>query len=291
MLAGQETNIESELAKLEQSGGRGKMAGGLQDPRYKDRWLAAYNIATRIPSLKEPAERQSLNNRLRSILEQNVSADEEMIMAYLIMAIGQLGEQGGLEAVLLGASSRHARVQEATIGAILSWPDRMEARQVAVPALTRLLTVDDPRMVTQAAAAMGRIAAPGDAAAIASLRRTIEATGPGRREAQWNAAVALAILGDDFGVNVVTDVLLNREALDKLSADESGGTEGPRMARPMQNRIMVATLASVKVIDDPRVWAKVDELAASDPDMRIRKDADAVRQQRNRNERQAPPQP
>ena len=125
--------------------------------------------------------------------------------------------------------------------------------------------------VAQAAAAIGVIAEPSDEEAITALRNATSVVGIESRELTWNAAVALARLGDPGGSRFVADTLLDRSALAKLIT----GGEGEAAAEPMslgtQDRVMLATMASAPGMTDPVVWAKIRELAEDDPSVAIRK--------------------
>jgi hypothetical protein len=280
MLFGKLASVEESTAnlvqKLEQSSGSGRMVAGVQDPRYKDRWLAAFNIAARIPQITKESERASLSDDLVRILDHNVGDDEGLLQLYLLPAIGQLGQPGGLDAVRGKLAASDPRVQQGAIRGILSWPSRDEAR-LALPALVEVLKSNEPAVQLEAAAAVGALATPDEAYAIAGLHDLMDRTLTQSQEAHWNAAVALACLGDDRGSKYVADVLLSRDTLAKITleaeADAPRPVSEPGMPRVAQDRVILSTLASAERMNSAIVWNKIRTIADDDPSLSVRKAA------------------
>ncbi len=271
-LAGGRDSIDNNLARLEQDSGGGRMAMGLQDPRYKERGLAAYNLATQIPAVKDPAERKRISDRLIVILREHVGPSERELHVYLLTAVGQLGQEGGLEAILPWLSAADAVSRQGAIRGVLSWPDAAQARRVRASLLP--LLKDDPAIAAEAAAALGELgkndgveASNGDV--IAALRQAMNVVTTEQREVQWNAAVALARLGDEQGSAYVGDVLLNPEALAKLPQATSGPAAERSMTIATQDRLMLSVLASAGDMTDGKVWAKIKSIADGEGDYRL----------------------
>lgn len=282
VLAGAKDSIDTHLLKLRQSSGSGRLAMGLQDPRYKDRGLAAYNIATAIPHIKDTIERQRISQSLIEILKDRVAADEDILQAYLLMAIGQLGQQGGLPAITQRLGSPHPRVRQAAVAGILSWPDPSQARE-AVPALQARLADDNPVVRTAAAAAVGKLGSARDPGLTQALHQAMEDTqGLAMREAHWNAAVALARLQDPVGSRYVAEVLLNRDTLKTLPAGESGPQLDQTITPAMADRVILATMISVGPLADTVVWDKIKEIADNDPNKLLRKTAEDLIHQKSK---------
>jgi len=273
-LAGAPENINNHLLKLRQSSGMGKMPLGMQDPRYKDRWLAAYNVATMIRDIKNPQERAHISHELVQVLNHHVAENEQTLEAYLLLALGQLGQDGGLEAIIERLNKPHAKVQQAAIGAVLSWPNQQAARQ-ALPAMVELLHHEQPAVRALAAAALGELANPNDTQVIQALRQAMDSMGTSMREARWNAAVALARLGDPHGSQLVAGLLLNRQALAQLPAAESGQGAQKKMPGPMQDRIMLSTLSAADTMKGSMIWDKINDIADNDASQLVRNAAKA----------------
>jgi hypothetical protein len=276
-LAGAEADIHSHLARLKQDGGAGKMAFDLQDPRYKDRWLAAYNVATLIPGIKDPAERKAVSDALIQILQQHVTENEDLLQGYLLTAMGQLGQEGGLPIIVQKLQVPQDRIAEGAICGLLSWPDAQAAR-VALPQLAQCLSRQETVVAAQAAAALGALATSDDQAAIAALQQSLETPGSGRREVQWNSAVALARLGDARGSRLVAGLLLNRAELAKLPAD--AGAPGATLSPALQDRVILSTLGAAGNMTDPEIWVRIEALAQDDPNPALRSAAKQLLMQR-----------
>lgn len=274
-LAGSRDSIENQLARLEQSSGGGKLALGLQDPRYKDRGLAAYNIATLIPTLDDPTQRLAISQRLARILAESVGPKEVELHVYLLTALGQLGQSDGLAVIEQWLTAPEPLSRLGAIRGLLSWPD-IGVASALTPKLLPMLG-DEPAVAAEAAAAIGQLAGAGDDAAIEALRRAMNVAGSERREVQWNAAVALARLGDEVGSGFVADTLLDRAALARLPADGAAGAAGQGMSVAAQDRLMLAVLAAAADIADPRVRARVKAIASDDPSPVVRRAAVQLR--------------
>lgn len=287
-IAGAGDTLDSQILKLKQSSGAGKMAFNLQDPRYKDRSLAAYNIATMIPSVKDPREKRKVSDALVEILRENVGDHEDALQAYLLMAIGRLGQPGGFEAIAERLGSPLPRIREGAISGVLAWPDKEQAR-AAVSRLTDLLSDDTAIVRAKAAAALGELAPPGDAGITAALHEAMSAQGLEQREAVWNSAIALARLGDEQGAHFVTDLLLNREYLGK----QPELIEGPRqpMSPATQDRVILSVLAAARTMPSPIVWDKVREIAEKDPSRVVKAAAHNILSEHKGRANESPAQP
>jgi hypothetical protein len=296
-LVGQPDSLEDQLARLRQpSGLGGGLPAGAQDPRYKDRCLAAYSIAAMIPSIESAAERRQLSDDLIKILETSVQEHEAQLQAFILLALGRLGQPGGLDAALARAESKHELVRQAVIGAVLNWSD-VDAQQArrGLPALTAMLRLHSEPLRSQAAAAMSKIARPDDADVIIALHETMASTGWDYRDgtnnpndpprqytyAVWNAAVSLAVLGDDKGAAFVADTLLNRAELAKLHGDVTG-RDASTLSPQEQEKVMAGVLQQAAKIKDQRVWRRIESLAKDDPSVVIRKAASVLLEQRDK---------
>ncbi|MEE9212308.1 MAG: HEAT repeat domain-containing protein [Phycisphaeraceae bacterium] len=268
-------SIDSYLLKLRASSGVGRLPGGFQDPRYKDKALAAYNLAQMIPSIEDPTQRQRISRELIDILDHNVDEQEDNLQFYLLMAIGQLGREGGLDAILARFDSDRPMVLEGAIGAVLSWPDPDNARR-AIPQLVAVLGSASSVVRKEAAAALGALARPDDPGVIEALREAMTSVGSGMREVRWNAAVAAARLGDERASHRVAELLLNRQALATLPAAESGPDAQRTMSQPMQDQIMMSVLAAARTMTHPVVRDKIRQIADNDPSLAVKSAAKQV---------------
>lgn len=292
-LAATEDKLDDQLIHLRQGSGYGKrLPGGVQDPRYKNRCLAAFNISQSIDQLEEPDRRAWLNGELIDILKNNVHPEDKELITYLLIAIGRLGEARpageptGLEIIVdhiepdrgvtdsaTDSSEQGAidQVNQGVIMAILSWPDR-EAAAVTLPHLIDLTGYSNPAVREVAVSAVGVLGKADEQDVIDALFEALRSTDSMYRESRWNAAVALAAFNRDEGVTFVLETLLNREALAQLPQDPLKSTE-KLMNGPSQDRVMLGTLAWAQRMTDEKVWQRVEELSEKDPSVSIRKAA------------------
>ncbi len=272
VLAGATDKIENHLVKLEQSSGVGKLRLGLQDPRYKDRWLAAYNVATMIPTIKDDAKKQQVSQKLIAILDNHVSDAEPVLQAYLLLAVGRLGCEGGLTTIAAHLDAEHPQARMGAINGVLSWPDITLARQLT-DQIADALSDQSPQVRATAAAALGQLADSGDMRVTDALREAMTAMGDEYRDSRWNAAVALARLGDAEASRFVAKVLLDRDALHERLTAGLAANQPARTTQVAVDRVMLSVLAAANTMNDPGIWAKIEHLAEKDPSRTIRKAA------------------
>lgn len=269
-LTGRPDTIETQLLQLRQSSGLGRLPMGLQDPRYKDRGRAAASLAQSLRTITQPQRRTTVSAALSDILAHHIGEQEHTLRAYLLLALAQLGQPDTLAVIVEHLDHPSPNVAIAAVQALLEYPDRGAAAET-IPALRRAATRPDANLRSVTAAALGAMADPDDAATRAVLRDVLANTDGAAREARWNAAAALARLGDEQGAQVVAQLLLSRQALAQT------GSGGPNAVTPQeQTRIILATLATLATslrLPDADVWASVEHLAGADPDLSVRKRA------------------
>jgi len=297
-LAGAPDSIENHLIRLRQSSGRGNVALGFQDPRYKDRCYAAANIAQMLPGITDPQKRTALNRELADILGSTVGEEEYELQAFILLAVGQLGEPDGLPLLLSYSESKSGMVRMAVPRALSSWaeagrttgewPNQQNAYTAGMPVLVKLMEDKEPTVAAETARVIGVLSRPGDEAAIKALRQGLGRTGQASREVQWNAAIALARLGEEDGGRVVAQVLLDRETLRKLASSDRDSQTTRQMRDADQDHVILHTLAAVRgspgeaevmgalSMNSPQVWEKIRQLADSDPNMAIRNAASGL---------------
>jgi len=286
-LAGATENIDRQLQKLRESSGEGHMALNLQDPRYKNRSLAAYNVAMMIRDIKDPLERKRVSAQLVDILDHNMQTEsgvDDKLFVYLLGALGQLGQQDGLEAITkrLSESSR-AMVKQGAMRGLLSWPRDEEVRPFAKLVIP-LLRDQDINVSTTAAAVLGQLGTPGDPAVIGALTEAMSGSTESTREVRWNSALALSKLGDAGGTRFVVEVLLNRGALAKIEQDGAGVKPGipagTTLTPELQDNVILSAILGTMSVEDSSLRNKVAELGKSDPSVAVRTGVATVTQRR-----------
>ncbi|MDX1682396.1 MAG: HEAT repeat domain-containing protein, partial [Phycisphaeraceae bacterium] len=269
LVATQPSNLENQLLRLRQSSGAGRMAGGMQDPRYKDRSLAAANIAHQLPQIKDPERRAKLAGELTEILNENIGDDEKELIAYLLVALGRLGQPEALETIAERADSDHTLVRQHVVRGLLALSEHQPAESI-LPVLLGRLKDSAPEVRAEAAAGLGALADAGDTQVIEALQAVMTDVEVTTREVKWNAAVALARLGNEGGASFVADVLLNREVLATLPTDDGDGATNETLSRVTQDRVIASTLEAIRDVDSPPIEAALKKLAAEDPQRAIK---------------------
>lgn len=251
-----------------------------------DRWQAAYRLAMLIPTLADDRERRDLSAELSRILHRTPIEADGMLHRFLIVCVARLAQPDSLETVLAYADAPATQVRYGVAQSLRQWHDPAAAR-AALPALIGLLADDEAEISGVAASAIGLFAGPDDIAARTALRGQLERDEPGRREAVWDAAIALARLGDAEGAAMVADLLLDREALSRLPSAARGSAGASHLPVEQQDRIILATLTAAIGMTDDGVWTKIRRLAEQDPNRRVQA---AARQLVYDREGQVPPQ-
>jgi hypothetical protein len=273
--------LEDQVLRLRQSSGAGKLPLGLRDPRYKARFQAAANLAEMMRDVSA-AQRPRLTAELIEILDDSVEPQEEDIQRYLLAAIARLGQDQGLRAILARQNAPDPGVREWVATATGVWLDAVnQAGEPITPALhaeavavmVKLSNDASPLVARPAVMMLGLLTTPNDSQAISALRAAMATTGSDRQEVGWNAAVALARLNDLLGSQRVAQVLLDRHALSELIVGGSGPGSHEKLSVDQQTRVILSTLAAAEGMNDPHVWARIDELSESDPDRGVRHEA------------------
>lgn len=273
LVGGGGSSLEDLVLRIAQDSGAGKLAFGIRDPRYQERCRAAAELANRLKTIDDDEQRAWLNDRLKDILAKRVGPDEQELKHYLLLTLGMIGSEGGFEIL-------QDRLQESTkplviagaIGGVAVWPDRDRAR-LAIPDMLAHLKSSDPRLVLQAAATLGRLAEPGDQAVIDAVRDVLDRPGGDFFHARLNAAIALAILGDDLGSQVVADRFLDRQGLEAMLKQQEAFANNPRGLATAQERVLIDTLASAQQMPNDIIWQRVKTLSENDPSVKVQKAA------------------
>ncbi len=274
-----ERSIEDEVAALRGCAGTGRGPMGLQDPRYKDCWYAAYNLAGRIDQIAEDEQRRELGRDLVAILKQDVSDAEGLLPYWLLVAIGRLGADGGEGILGRKLRAEGPMTRQGALEGFLWWPDQSAPRRertarLAVEPALLLLTDTSPEVVQRAAMLLGEVGlAEEDAGLTEQLAGVLERGGVQWRYARWAAAIALGRLGDARGARLVAEVLLNREALAQMSEGTRDAMSTVTMPPATQDEIILGALKAAEDMTDPAVVTKIRSLAKDDPSPRVMKQA------------------
>jgi len=280
-------NVNELLDQLARgtSGQSGPM--GLQSPAYKERCRVAMNLAVMLgqEGMEKP-QRAAVGQRLMNILKTSVREDETKLRGYMLLAIAQTGPPGGVEQIISHANSDDSSLRFLVARSLSAWPqDQREQARTGISILIQMLSDQEASVASEASRVLGIVATPDDVDAIEGLKATLAGAGPAGRDVRWNAAMALARLGQTEGYQVVAKSLLNREHLKTLAEAETGPRSNKMMSQQAQAGLIIRCLIAFPTqynTDDNMVWKKIDELAKDDPDVTVRKAAQKQRMARKK---------
>jgi hypothetical protein len=312
MMAGAPPTFDQALSGLKEPGGR-RTGGVLVGPASKQRYMYAKALADGMKDKMQAgmgeADRTKLADDLLGIVD-TAKADEGDVKHFLLLALGrvwevdprqppmdspaaaesrkrvvakllELAQPSAVTAPTEGerhqAQEEQSRVRKAAVLALAFMSGRPETRE-AMPKLVALL--DDPKedldVRMAAAAALGKVAKPDDADAVAALRRAMNASGDENVELVWQSAVSLAELNQPEAAGTVM-MLLSRKDLGQLQyVDRETDWKNP-VRRPLneleQERILINTVQGAVHLDVPEVQQQIRKVADSDPSVRVREAA------------------
>ncbi len=280
-----------------------KLIGKIQNEKGNARWEAANELSRRAGQkpelLKDPRVVDALLKGW-----QSAKADDPATRQVLTLLLGRTVEVRDYFTMSLGATG-DPRVVKALSDA-LEGPDEKggsQAKIYALAALGRTGSPDaaaplikyssdpDPGLRKIAAYGMGLLGAAGGEAARERLRALL---GDETVDVRWNAALALARLGDAAGAEILWQ-MTDREALGKITLrqqalDPRTGAVGEWHEYPVspENRsaAVLNGLKGLAILRDPRLEARLKTAIAEDPDYKVREGAQRLSE--NLREIQAP---
>jgi len=221
------------------------------------RWQAAYELAKHLVASPEVAADQELGQAILETFRESKGKDPE-VRKYLAQTIGTLRHPGAGPALREALDDESADVR---LYAALSIGTRGDRE--AVPAvIERLRKDEDDGVRTAAASALTLLADP---TAGPALR---EALLDAQRDVRWNAALALAAIGDAEGRSLLHELLDRTRLLEETEMTEELSAQSALHAldaiRKLGGTQSVDVIRKVASEDgDPRVRAKANEVLAS----------------------------
>lgn len=216
--------------------------------RGSERWLAAFELSRLLATREDAGQRGPLVAEIAALLQEE-SAGDPKVRIYLISALKTLHHPDATTPLIgaLGDSDPNVRLHAAkALGAY-------EGVSAAVEPLAALLADDDPTIRKVAIHALGRTHDP---AAIPVLMPRVDDP---VQDVRWNAALALAVLGDGSGRGAIAE-MLDRKRLDAID----GITEEQKLSA------LVNGTQAAYLLKDPALLDVVARLAAEDPSLRVR---------------------
>ena len=212
------------------------------------RWQSAFELAKVFNTPEKIPADPSFKNQMVSAYNHSIH-DDPLVRAYLALAMGVTRDEFYSDALLIGLDDEDRESRLAATQAV-----GMIGTKKATAKLQDLVSKSDyPDERLAATIALGLI---GDKKSIPFLKDLLEDEEP---NIQWDAAIALAKLGDISGVFIIEN-LLDREYLNAFpEVDEVEKDQA----------IMVAIKVSSRLKDD-RFVTKLVRLAKSDVNLKIR---------------------
>lgn len=215
----QET-VADLLTRLESDSGDRTM-GAMLMPKAKESWQAAQELAQRLAERDKFLAADAIEPtaaRIVALLEKfppgrDVEEEGPAQEHFLMLALGQLGADSSVDALTRMLKDPNWSNRRTALQALALMHGSSKARQ-SLPAVIALL--DDPKPAVQivACATIAGLADPKDESSRRALAAKLEAD----REIQWNAAMALARLGDSRGKMVLMN-MLDRGYWEKLDLE------------------------------------------------------------------------
>jgi HEAT repeat protein len=213
------------------------------------RWQAAFELSRSLPAL-DPAERAAMAaETLRIFTSLSPKRSEDVpVRRYLALVLGKLGDRSAVEALLSAVDDPDPDTRLYAVWALGKLGDPR-----AVAAVTQASLSEDAGMRKMAAYVLGQLR---DRSAIPRLQVLL---GDPAADVRWNAAIALAALGDPAGLAVLRSMVdraaLNRQAA--LTADQA-------------ETAMVGALKALALLRDSESLPLLEKAAREDPNLRVR---------------------
>ena len=222
------------------------------------RWPAAYELSRLMDDPDIQLEYPELGSSLLRAFEAS-DGDDPRVRRYLALAVGRLQSPPPetIERLVNALDDADSETRISVIWALGSLGDVS-----VVPELQRVYGSDDAGVRKMAVYALGAI--DGDSQMV-TLRTALNDVAP---DVQWNAAIALARHGSDYGLSVLRR-MLDREYVKKIVDPETGsGTNIDPVAE-----VMISGLQAVSMLEAKSLQEAVVELSQTDQSMQVRQAA------------------
>ena len=177
--------------------------------------------------------------------------DDPRVRRYLALALGHVGDPQAVPVLLEALSDGDPETRIYAIWALGSLGDDR-----AVEPLLELVQHDDPGLRKMAVYSLGTLGAE-------ESRATLQAAlGDYEMDVAWNAAIALAKLGDDSGRDRIFQ-MLDRKFLSSV-AD---------MTEEQRSEAMMNAMKGAVLLGDPSFQPSLTEISEQDPNLKVRQAA------------------
>lgn len=212
------------------------------------RWQAAYELSKVLNNPKTIPTDVSFKSQMVSAYKHSIN-DDPLVRAYLAIAMGATSDNFYSEELAVGLLDESRESRLAAIQAV-----GMVKAKNALIELTKIVKNSDYQ--DERLAATMSIGFIGDNSSIPLLNNLLEDDEPNIR---WDAAVALAKMGEKSSVPIIEN-LMDREYLSSF----------PQLDYKEVNKVLLIAIEASKMIKDNRFKSKLNILAETDENMKIR---------------------
>ena len=212
------------------------------------RWQSAFELAKVLNNPESDPLSSSFKDQLPSSYERSIH-DDPLVRSYLAMAMGATQDTTFGRSLIIGLEDKSLETRIAAIQAL-----GMIKYAAAVNPISQLIkTADNESERLSATISLGMI---GDDSAVPLLIKLLEDE---EANIRWDAAIALAKMGNDRGAYII-EGLLDRDYLNKFS--EIDPVE--------QNKVLMVAIKTASILFDKRFEDNLISLSKNDKDLSIR---------------------
>jgi HEAT repeat protein len=216
------------------------------------RWQAAFELAKQLNNI-DRQDQEDIDRLVPEMIDtfREADRDDPRVRRYLALALGHVGDPQAVPVLLEALSDDDPETRIYAIWALGSLGDER-----AVEPLVELVQHDDPGIRKMAVYGLGSLGAE-------EARNTLQAAlGDYEMDVAWNAAIALAKLGDDSGRDRIFQ-MLDREFLSSV-AD---------MTEDQRSGAMMNAMKGAVLLGDPSFRPSFIEISEQDPNLKVRQAA------------------
>lgn len=214
------------------------------------RWQAAFELAKLLNHQPEKTRTEGLGPEMVDVFE-TAREDDPRVRRYLALALGHLGDAEAVPALLEALRDDDSETRIFSIWALGAIGDRR-----AVEPLMELVRHDDPGIRKMAAYSLGALKAN---EAKPALRAALDDP---KVDVAWNAAIALAQLGDSSGRDRILQ-MLDRDFLETVE----------EMTEDQRTETMVTAMSGALLLGGEDLQRRLEEISERDPDLKVRQSA------------------
>ena len=212
------------------------------------RWQSAFELAKVLNNPNSDPLSSSFKDQLSSAYERAIH-DDPLVRSYLAMAMGATQDTlfGGL--LIEGLKDENLETRIAAIQAL----GMIQYVPAVIPINTLIKTADNESERLSATISLGMI---GDNSAIPLLKELLEDE---QANIRWDAAIALAKMGNSSGVFII-EGLLDRKFLNKFKEIDPAE----------QKRVLMVAIKTASILFDKRFEDELNSLSKNDKDLSVR---------------------